>query len=147
MRQSIYTVNTTPPPWAFEPAYPWAFELSEILWSNFPLPGQKCCSNAPHITENYGQMPQPPDHSDWKFYQFKFGIVWKHTLNSEGITSTFCYKWDTVFKNLHLMLYTLRAKSSRISSRHGTEKREREKLNVRRVLDSGKNSVYFDDQL
>jgi hypothetical protein len=33
-------------------AYPWAFELFEILWSNFPLPGQKCCSNAPHITEN-----------------------------------------------------------------------------------------------
>ena len=30
----------------------WAFELFGILWSNFPLPGQKCCSNAPHITEN-----------------------------------------------------------------------------------------------
>jgi hypothetical protein len=32
--------------------YPWAFELFEILWSNFPLPGQKSCSNAPHIMEN-----------------------------------------------------------------------------------------------
>jgi hypothetical protein len=46
MRQSIYTVHTPPP------AYPWAFELFEILQSNCPPPGQKCCSNALHIMEN-----------------------------------------------------------------------------------------------